>query len=226
MDQRVSPRETVWLAGSCPWAAAAACVVSCCVVSRCCVVSCAGRTRHISGNAARASSTARSERQIVVLLIQRLRERVERFWGFAAGLRGPLRSSSRSRAYRGGSASRPQHDQLTRDDLGDVARLLVVVFPGPILDPSLDEDFVALFQVLLAHVGQAGSALVIPADNSMPVRLFLLLPAISRPLPAGSQGERGHTGTVIRAAHLGIGPQIPDELDLIETAAHNNLRTM
>src|SRR5258705_68987 len=139
---------------------------------------------------------------------------------------GPLRSSARSRTYRGGSASRPQHDQLTRDDLGDVARLLVVVFPSPILDPSLDVDFVALFQVLLAHVGQAGSALIIPADNSMPVRLFLLLPAISRPLPAGSQGESGHTGTVIRATHLGIGPQIPDELDLIETAAHNNLLTM
>src|SRR6266550_3689935 len=76
----------------------------------------------MSGNAARASITAWLERQIVVLLIQRLRERVERFWGFAAGFRGPLHSP---RSHRSGSASGPQHDQLTRDDLGDVARLLV-----------------------------------------------------------------------------------------------------
>src|SRR2546425_8986926 len=33
------------------------------------------------------------------------------------------------RSHRSGSASRPQHDQLTRDDLGDVARLLLAIFP-------------------------------------------------------------------------------------------------
>jgi hypothetical protein len=38
----------------------------------------------MSGNAARASRTMRLERQIVVLLIQRLRERVERFGGLSA----------------------------------------------------------------------------------------------------------------------------------------------
>src|SRR6266576_1039670 len=102
----------------------------------------------MSGNAARASSTARSKREIVVLLIQRLRERVERLWGFAASFRGPL-PSARPRTNRGGSASGPQHDQLTRDELGDVARLLLPTCPRPVLNPRFDIDLVALFQVLL-----------------------------------------------------------------------------
>src|SRR5437762_1357138 len=176
----------------------------------------------MSGNAARASSTARSERQIVVLLIQRLRERVERFWGLAASFRGAL-PSSRPRAYRGGSASRPQHDQLTRDDLGDVARLFLAIFPRPVFDPPLDIDPVALLQVLLGNVGQ-GRKLVVPADNPVPLRLLLLLTPVARPLAAGRHREGRHTGSVVRTAHLGIGTQVPDYHDLIETAAHNNLR--
>src|SRR5713101_2039901 len=221
MDQRLSPRVTVWLAGSCPWTAAAACVVSCCVVSRCCVVSCAGRTVHASGNAARASSMARLERQIVVLLIQRLRERVERFWGLPSDFRSRLPSSG---PHWGGSTSGPKHDQLARDDLGDVARLLLTVFPGAVFDPPLDVHFVTLLEVLLAHIGQTGPGLVIPADNPVPIGLFLLFPAVAGPLPAGGHREGGDSGTVIRTTHLGIGTQVPDQNDLIETAAHNNLR--
>src|SRR6266508_5472216 len=152
----------------------------------------------MSGNAARASSTARSERQIVVLLIQRLRERVERFWGFAACFRGPL-PSPRPRTHRGGSASRPQHDQLTRDDLSDVARLFLAIFPRPVLDPPLDIDLVTLLQVLLGDVGQAGT-LVVPADYPMPLRLFLLLPAVPRPLAAGRHRKGRHAGSGIRTA--------------------------
>src|SRR2546421_7776900 len=90
MDQRVSPRVTTWVAGSwppppCPGAGAgAACDVSgagCDVSGRACVVSCATSTGAgpASSPATRASRAARSERQIVVLLIQGLRERVERF---------------------------------------------------------------------------------------------------------------------------------------------------
>src|SRR5207249_410198 len=88
MDQRVSPVTTVWLAGSCPsWKAAAGggtCDVSCAAFelsARAWVVSWAtsgGATTPASSPATRASRAARSERQIVVLLIQRLRERVER----------------------------------------------------------------------------------------------------------------------------------------------------
>src|SRR5712664_2876778 len=175
----------------------------------------------MSGNAARASSTARSEREIVVvLLIQRHRERVERLWGFAACFRGPLHSP---RSHRSGSASGPEHDQLTRDDLGDVARLLLPIFPRPVLNAPFDIDLVALFQVLLGDVGQAGT-LVVPADNPVPLRLFLLLAPVAGPLAAGRHREGRYAGAVIRAAYFGIRTQIPDELDLIETAAHNNLR--
>src|ERR1051325_2974674 len=77
MDQRVSPRVTTGVAGSCPAGAGAACAVSgtgCDVSGRACVVSCA-----TSSGAGPASSPARSKRQIVVLLIKGLRERVERF---------------------------------------------------------------------------------------------------------------------------------------------------
>src|SRR5438094_9496978 len=86
MDQRVSPWVTTCVAGSCPAGAGAgaACDVSgagCVVSGRACVVSCATSSGAgpASSPATRASRAARSERQIVVLLIKGLRERVERF---------------------------------------------------------------------------------------------------------------------------------------------------
>src|SRR5688572_14697761 len=120
------------------------------------VVSCAVRTPHRSGTAAKVSTATRLERQIVVLLIQRLRERVERFCCLASThgtLGGCLHGNS--------SASRRQHDQLARDDLRDVARLLLAIFPSPVLDAPFDIHFVALLQVLLGDVGQSGT-LIIP----------------------------------------------------------------
>src|SRR5437899_1674538 len=156
----------------------------------------------MSGNAARASRTVRLERQIVVLLIQRLRERVERFGGFPAGFGNCSGPSSCPSSDGSGSASRTQHDQLARDDLSDVARLLIVVFPGPVFDPALYIDLVTLLQVLLAHVGQTRTGFVIPADNSMPVRLFLLFAPVPRPLPAGRDGEG--TGAKSRKRRTGI----------------------
>src|SRR5213079_1151814 len=86
MDQRVSPWVTTSVAGSCPAGAGAgaACDVSgarCDVSGRACVVSCATSSGAgpASSPATRASRAARSERQIVVLLIKGLRERFERF---------------------------------------------------------------------------------------------------------------------------------------------------
>src|SRR3989442_8478339 len=86
MDQRVSPVATTWVAGNWPSGAGAGAAwdVSCAgvgVSGRACVVSCAASAgaSPASSPATRASRAARSERQIVVLLIQGLRERVERF---------------------------------------------------------------------------------------------------------------------------------------------------
>src|SRR6185503_4475571 len=118
-----------------------------------------------------------------------------------------------------------QHDQFARNDLGDVARLLLAVFPGAVLDPPLDVDLIALLEVLLGDVRQAGS-FVVPADDPVPLRLLLLFTTLRVPLPAGRHRQRGHAGTVVRAAHLGIGPQIPDDHDFVETAAHNDLRRL
>src|SRR5256885_6217257 len=143
--------------------------------------------------------------------------------GLPSDFSGPLPSSG-PRPHWGGSTSGPKHYQLARDDLGDVARLLLTVFPGAVFDPPLDVDLVTLLEVLLAHISETGSGLVIPADNPVPIGLFLFFPAGAGPLPAGGHREGGDSRTAIRATHLGIGTQVPDQNDLIETAAHNNLR--
>src|SRR5213080_89403 len=208
MDQSVSPATTVWVAGSCPSGTAGgggACDVSCAASD--------GATTPASSPATRASRAARSERQIVVLLIQRLRERFERFRlapSHGSPVRGHLRrglgASEVASAFAATSAAAGrQQNHFPRNDLGDVARLLLAIFPRAVLNPPLDVDAVALFHVLLGKVGQL-SALVVPADDAMPFGLLLLLPTLPRPLPAGRQREVRHAGAVGGAPHLGIGP--------------------
>src|SRR5438552_851265 len=217
MDQRVSPVATTWVAGNWPsgagagaaWDVSGAGVE---VSGRACVVSCAASAgaSPASSPATRASRAARSERQIVVLLIQGLRERVERFrfprplgrylgGGLGPGeIAGPFAASPRR-----------QEDHFPRDDLGGVPRLLLAIFPGPVLDAPLDVDPVPFLHVLLRQVRQLG-ALIVPADHAMPFGLFLLFPTLPRPLPTSRQRQRGDAGAIIGAPHLGIGPQVPD----------------
>src|SRR2546421_3907094 len=228
MDQRVSPRVTTWVAGSWPPApspgagAGAACDVSgarCAVSGRACVVSCATSSGAgpASSPATRASRAARSERQIVVLLIKGLRERFERFRlapRLGRHLGGGLGPREVARALPTSPApctppARRQEQYFPRDDLGGVPRLLLAILPGPILDSPLDVDPVTLLPVLLGQVGEL-SPFVVPADHPVPLGLFLLFPALPRPLPAGRQRQRSHAGAVIGAPHLGIGPQVPD----------------
>src|SRR6266700_3122662 len=216
MDQSVSPVATTCVAGSCPGGAGApARDVSCAgfeVSGRACVVSCAATAgaTPASSPATRASRAARSERQIVVLLIQGLRERVQRFrlprplGRYLGGGLGP-----RELAGPFAASPRRQEDHFPRDDLRGVPRLLLAIFPGPVLDAPLDVDPVPLLHVLLREVRQLG-ALIVPADHAMPFGLFLLLPTLPRPLPTGCQRQRGDAGAVIGAPHLGIGPQVPD----------------
>src|SRR2546422_706278 len=172
------------------------------------VVSCAPSPGTPSSPATRASRTARLERQIVVLLIKRLRERVERFrLAFGSDLgRGPR---ARKLGSSFAAATRRQQDHFPCDDLGDVARLLLTVFPGAVLDPAFDIELVALLHVLLGQIGQLG-AFVVPADDPVPLGLLLALPPSSGPLPAGRKGQVGHAAAVVSAPHLGIGAQVPD----------------
>src|SRR5207249_10625087 len=109
-----------------PWAPSTR-VVSTRVVSTC-VVSCAPSAVTRSGTATSAVSRAWLERQIVVLLIQRLRKRLERF-RLALGRHLGRRLHARRVRTLAAAALGCQHDQLAGDDLGDVPRLLVPVFP-------------------------------------------------------------------------------------------------
>src|SRR6266705_1288701 len=203
MDQRVSPVATTWVAGNWPngAGAGAACDVSC--------AASAGASP-ASSPATRASRAARSERQIVGLLIQGLRERVERF-RLAPALGRHLGGGLGPREVAGPFAASPrrQEDHLPRNDLGGVPGLLLPIFPGPVLDAPLDVDPVPLLHVLLRQIRQLG-AFVIPADHPMPLGLFLLLATLPRPLPTGRQGQRGDAGAIVGAPHLGIGTQVPD----------------
>src|SRR5438067_4946970 len=220
MDQRVSPWVTTCVAGSCPAGAGAgaACDGSgagCVVSGRACVVSCATSSGAgpASSPATRASRAARSERQIVVLLIKGLRERVERFRlapRLGRHLGGGFGPREIARALPASPASpsptpRRQQEHFARDDLGGVARLLLSILPGAVLDAPLDVDPVALLHVLLGQIREL-EPLVIPAHDPVPLGLFLLLPTLSRPLPAGRQRQRGDAGAVVGAPHLGIGP--------------------
>src|SRR5712692_5242383 len=227
MDQSVSPAATTCVAGSCPCSpdtgAGAAWEVSgarCEVSGRAWVVSCAASAgaRPASSPATRASRAARcSERQIVVLLIQGLRERVERLrlaLGRHLGCRpslgpGHIAGAFPSAGATATAAPRRQEQHLPCDDLGGVARLLLAVLPAAVLDAPLDVDPVALLHVLLGQIRQL-SALVVPADHPMPLGLFLLLPTLPRPLPTGRERQCRNPGAVRRGAHFGIRPQVPD----------------
>src|SRR2546425_403026 len=172
------------------------------------VVSCAPSPGTPSSPATRASRTARLERQIVVLLIERLRERVERFrFAFGSDLgRGP---GARKLGSTFAASTRRQQDHFPCDDLGDVTGLLLTVFPGAVLDPALDVELVALLHVLLGQIGQLGT-LVVPANDPVPLGLLLALPPRPGPLPAGRERQVGHPAAVVGAPHLGIGAQVPD----------------
>src|SRR5207237_10824351 len=142
------PAVTRWVAGGGPAGAGAgaACDVSgarCVVSGRACVVSCATSSGAgpASSPATRASRAARSERQIVVLLIKGLRERVERFrlaLRLGRHLGGGFGPREIARALPTCPASPPptprrQQEPLARDDLGGVARLLLPILPSPVL---------------------------------------------------------------------------------------------
>src|SRR5205814_10028261 len=98
-----------------------------------------------------------------------------------------------------------QQNHFPRDDLGDVARLLLTIFPRAVLDALSDVDSLALLHVLLVEL-RLPVALVVPTDDAIPFGLLLLLPTLPRPLPAARQREVRHPGAVGGAPHLGIGP--------------------
>src|SRR2546426_10441890 len=87
--------------------------------------------------------------QIVVLLIQRLRECVERL-RLASPLGCHVGRGLGPRELAGPFSAAPgrQEDHFPRDDLGDVASLLLAIFPRAVLNAPFHVDAVALLHVL------------------------------------------------------------------------------
>src|SRR5262249_21597081 len=108
------------------------------------------------------------------------------------------------------------------DDLGGVPRLTVLVLPGAILEAAFDVELIALLAVLLDDIRQPGptAPVVVPRDDAMPFGLLLLVPALARPLPAGSKTEVGDAPPVGGAADFRILSQVADQDDLVEAATH------
>src|ERR1035437_3521144 len=98
-----------------------------------------------------ASHRAPSERQVVVLCVKRPGKLLE----VSAALLGLF---GRTGARRGrvervaGAALSTDQEDLTNVDLGDVARLLLLVLILPVLDATLDVELVALLHVALDDV--------------------------------------------------------------------------
>src|SRR5690349_3592275 len=164
---------------------------------------------------------AGSEREIVVLAVQRLGEVGERLLlgrGGVPRLGGGGAPAGRPFAR----APAAEEDDLVGLDLGGVAGLPLAVLPGAVLDGPLDVDLVPLLAVLLGHVGEL-AVLRVPEDDPVPLGLLLLLPALVLPLVARRHRQRSDLGPVGGAPDLRIGPQVPDEGDLVQATAHNDL---
>src|SRR5690242_13434693 len=123
--------------------------------------------------------TSRSERKIVILIIQSSGKVLEVIAGCARRALGAFGCAAATHPGTpigvvtvAAAAAAAQHDQLTDVDLGAVPGLAVFVCPLPILDAPFDVDLVALLDVLLDDVGELGSFCV-PDHTAVPLRLFL-----------------------------------------------------
>src|ERR1039458_3650623 len=167
------------------------------------------------------------ERQVVVLLIQRPRELLE----LSAGLLGLV---GRARTHRGSlervaattaasTLAAAEEEDFAHVDLGDVARLLLLVLELPVLDAPFHIELVALVDVALDDVGEAGAlAARVPGDALVPFGLFLLLAGRRVPLARGRKRKVRDFAAVVRRTDFGIVPEIPDESDFVQAAAHNS----
>src|ERR1017187_1927641 len=189
-----------------------------------------GRAGAGPGNTPPAARRRSSERQVVVLFLERVRELLE--VAARASLRlvagpGPVAGLG-SRRWRITAVTTAvatslgtQQDDLAHVDLGHVARLLLLVLVLPILDPPLDVELVTLSHVALDDVREPGAALpLVPGNALVPLGLFLLLARRRIPLAARGERELRHLVASARRPDLGIVPEIPDQRDLVQAAAH------
>src|SRR5690606_26793208 len=134
--------------------------------------------------------------------------------------RTPGRARARGRAVVGegvpaaGVAGPAEHLHLARLDLGGVAGLTLLVLPLPRLERPLDIDLPALLEVLRADLGEA-----VPRDHAVPLRLLdEVAVAVLVGLVRGDV-EVAHGRAAAGVAQLGVGAEVADEDDLVDSAA-------
>ena len=102
---------------------------------------------------------------------------------------------------------------------GGIFVLAGLVLPFAGLQLAFDIDLAALFQIALSHAGEAFRE----DHHAVPLGLFTLFTAIAvLPALGSGDGEVHHLAAAGQVAHFGIGPQIADEDDLIDTARHDD----
>src|SRR5690606_16064728 len=79
----------------------------------------------------------------------------------------------------------------------------------------LDEDPTALAHVFLGDLGKRAVE-----HHPVPFGVFLPLPLLVGPLLIGGDAEVGDAGAARGGTHLGLGAEVADDLDSIETAGH------
>src|SRR5262249_12790344 len=88
--------------------------------------------------------------------------------------------------------------------------------PAPRLEPPLDVKLLALGQVLLTDLGRFA-----PHDDTVPFGPLLLLTVLVRPRFVGGEADVAHRLPAGRVAKLGVGPEVADENDLVDTACRH-----
>ena len=114
----------------------------------------------------------------------------------AAGSRVWPYSSPPPRSHRplAAATAAAEQDDLVGLDLGGVV-LLAVLLPAAGLEPAFEVDLLALGEVRLQRLG-----LLAPQHDAVPLRLFLLLAVLRRPVLGGGDAEARHRAAAGREA--------------------------
>src|SRR5690606_21638110 len=112
-----------------------------------------------------------------------------------------------------------EHLHLARDDLGGVAILAVLVLPLASAQRSLDVDLRAFAQVLARDLAE-----LVEQHDRVPLGALLLIASLAiLPLLARREADVRDRFARWHGAGVGIGAEMADQNDLVDSAAHRNL---
>src|SRR5690606_4175266 len=151
---------------------------------------------------------AHSERDLVVSVVEALAEVP---LAAVVGRRSAATESAAGAGGRGAVATPAEEDDLGGDDLGGPAALPVAVLPLAGLEAALHVALPPLAQVLAAELAELA-----PDDDAVPLGALLALAGrLVRPGVGGGEAEVRHRLPARREAHLGVGPQVPEQNHLV-----------